>query len=38
VNNKVEIEKVAGDGFSSGNGLAGFVSIRGRSISKMSGC
>jgi hypothetical protein len=39
VNNKVETEKAVGaDGFSNAGDLAGFVSIKGRSISKMSGC
>jgi hypothetical protein len=39
VNNKAETEKAVGvDGFSNADGLAGFVLIKGRSISKMSGC
>jgi hypothetical protein len=38
VNNRAEIETAVGaDGFSNADGLAGFVSIRGRSILKMSG-
>jgi hypothetical protein len=38
VNNKAETEKAVGvDGFSNADGLAGFVLIKGRSISKMSG-
>jgi len=38
-NNKAETETaVVADGFSSADGLAGFVLIKGRSISKMSGC
>jgi hypothetical protein len=37
--NKAEIEMaVVADGFSNADGLAGFVSIKGRSISRMSGC
>jgi hypothetical protein len=35
--NKAETEKAAGV-FSNADGLAGFVLIKGRSISKMSGC
>jgi hypothetical protein len=37
--NKAETETAAvADGFSNGDALAGFVLIKGRSISKMSGC
>jgi len=39
VNNKAETEKAVGaDGFFNVGDLAGFVLIKGRSISKMSGC
>jgi long-subunit acyl-CoA synthetase (AMP-forming) len=39
VNNKAETEKaVEADGFFNAGDLAGFVSIKGRSISKMSDC
>jgi hypothetical protein len=38
-NNKVETETAAvADGFSNAAGLVDFVSTKGRSISKMSGC
>jgi hypothetical protein len=39
INNKAETETAAvADGFSSGDGLVDFVSTKGRSISKTSGC
>jgi hypothetical protein len=36
--NKAETETAAADGFFNADGLADFVLIKGRSISKMSGC
>jgi hypothetical protein len=36
--NKAETETAAADGFFNAAGLVGFVSIKGRLISKMSGC
>jgi hypothetical protein len=35
---EIETEAVVGDGFFNAAGLVGFVSTKGRSISKMSGC